>query len=44
MLEWFGRSIFFAAARLHVVLIGLLVHPEVRSRFGLDALEPAVVE
>ena len=34
MLEWFGRSMFFAAAAMHVFIVWLLTRPDVRSRFG----------
>ncbi len=38
MLEIFGRSMFFAATALHLVIIGLLLSPEVRSEFGVGVL------
>jgi hypothetical protein len=37
MLEIFGRSMFFAAAAMNLVIIWLLAHPEVRREFALDA-------
>lgn len=36
MLELVGRSMFFAAAIMHLALIGLLSRPEVLTRFGLS--------
>ncbi|MFV1990664.1 MAG: hypothetical protein ACC652_07975, partial [Acidimicrobiales bacterium] len=36
MIEIFGRSMFFAAAALHVAIIYLLAQPEVLVRFGLQ--------
>jgi len=38
MLEVFGRSMFFAAAAMHLVIIGLLTRPEVLSRVGFEPL------
>ena len=35
MLELFGRSMFVAAAAMHLVALGLLASSEVRQRFGL---------
>ncbi len=35
MLELLGRSMFFAAAAMHVVITYLLTSVEVRSRFGI---------
>ncbi len=37
MLEIFGRTMFFAAAAMHLVVIWLLTTEEVRSHFGTDA-------
>lgn len=37
MLEIFGRSMFFAVAAMHLVIIWLLAHPAVRREFGVDA-------
>lgn len=34
MLEAFGRSMFFLAAAMHLVIIGLLARPEVLGQFG----------
>lgn len=36
MLEIFGRSMFFVAAAMHLVIIGLLTRPEVLARVGLE--------
>ncbi|MGI9596843.1 MAG: hypothetical protein ACR2QK_11825 [Acidimicrobiales bacterium] len=35
MLEIFGRSMFFAATALHLVIIYLLTRPDARADFGL---------
>ena len=38
MLEIFGRSMFFVAAAMHLVIIGLLTRPEVLARFGYEPI------
>ncbi len=38
MLEIFGRSMFFAAAAMHLVIIGLLTRPQVLARFGYEPI------
>lgn len=35
MLEIFGRSMFFAAAVLHLVIIYLLMRPNIQAEFGV---------
>lgn len=37
MIELFGRSMFVAAAALHLVGLGLLASAEIRARFGVAA-------
>lgn len=37
MLEIFGRSMFFAAVALHLVIIGLLLRPDVRTQFNVQS-------
>ena len=36
MLELFGRTMFFAAAAMHVVLIIMLAQRPLRDRFSVD--------
>ena len=43
MLELFGRSMFFAAATMHVVIIALLARHDVRADFGVDASDRVVI-
>lgn len=40
MLEIFGRSMFFAAAALHLTIISLLTSTEVLAHFGLAKRQP----
>lgn len=35
MLELFGRSMFFAAAAMHLLIIGLLMRPAIRQHYGI---------
>ena len=35
MLELFGRTMFFAAAAMHVTITRLMTRPDLRDRFGL---------
>lgn len=39
MLEIFGRSMFFAAAAMHGLLLFLLTRPEVVAHFGVERLD-----
>lgn len=36
MLELFGRTMFFVAAAMHIVIIGLLLRPDVRTDYGVN--------
>lgn len=42
MIEIFGRSMFFAAAAMHVLIIGLLARPDVRERYGIRFAKSAI--
>ena len=41
MIEIFGRTMFFAAAAMHVAIIGLLAQRPVRESYGVRFSEPA---
>lgn len=42
MLEIFGRSMFFAAAAMHLLIIGLLFTTTIKARLGVEADSLAV--
>lgn len=42
MIELFGRTMFFMAAAMHLVIIGLLARDEVRQAYGVRFTQPAV--
>lgn len=42
MIELFGRTMFFMAAAMHLVIIALLSRPEVRQIYGVRFGQPAV--
>lgn len=44
MLEIFGRSMFFAATAMHLVIIALLAQPDVRAQFGLTSTSHPVAQ
>ena len=40
MIDLFGRAVFFAAAALHLLIIGLLARPDVRTTYGVHFSAP----